>query len=78
MATYTLPCTVEHVERLGTSMYGNPYYRVYMTTKDGDALTLRTQIDSSINYAIGNPEYRNELHVFKVTEAFRIFGAHNA
>lgn len=68
--------TVERVERLGTSMYGNPYYRVGLVTPEGDVTILRTQIDSGINYAIDNPGYKNEIHVFQLTNACRIYGAH--
>jgi hypothetical protein len=71
----TIVGTIERVERLGTSIYGNPYFRVSIVTETGDVTILRTQIDSSISYAINNTEYRNVLHTFKLTEACRIYGA---
>jgi hypothetical protein len=67
--------TVEYVERLGTSKYGNPYFKVAVIAVDGEVTVLRTQIDSSINYAISNPEYQENVHTFKLTEACRIYGS---
>lgn len=71
----TITGTIERVERLGTSIYGNPYFRVSVVTPEGDVTILRTQIDSSINYTISNPEYRDHTHTFKLTAACRIYGA---
>lgn len=66
--------TIENVERLGTSMYGNPYFKVAIVTPEGDVTIVRTQIDSSINFAINNPEYKMKVHTFLATTAFRIYG----
>lgn len=66
--------TVERVERLGTSIYGNPYFKVAIVTHEGDVTIVRTQIDSSINYAINNPEFKDKEHTFLATSAFRIYG----
>lgn len=71
----TIVGTIERVERLGTSMYGNPYFRVGIVTPEGDVTILRTQIDSMINHGIDNPEYKQHTHTFKLTNACRIYGA---
>lgn len=66
---------VLRVERMGTSRFGNPYFMVAIETATGEVQKWRTQIDSSINYAIDNPEYKERAHAFKLTRAGRIFGA---
>jgi len=79
----TITGKVTRVERMGLSRYGNPYHRVAIEIESIDGtpaesstpVILRTQIDSGINYAINNPEYRDVVHVFKLTRAGRIYGA---
>jgi len=66
---------VTRVERLGASMYGNPFFRIAIEDAQGEAHIVRTQIDSSLNYAINNPEYREHTHEFKLTTAMRVFDA---
>lgn len=65
---------VVSTRRAGTSMMGNPSYDVTIATEAGDIVTLRTSSDSSIAYAITNPEFRDESHTFNLTRAGRITG----
>lgn len=46
---------ISQLERLRSSVNGNPRYRIYFT----DASMMDTMSDASINYGIKNPEYRN-------------------
>lgn len=75
MANATVTGKIKRVERLGTSYYGNPYYMVAIETPAGEIELLRTSITAGINYAIGNAEYRDELHDFKLTAAGRVSNA---
>lgn len=68
MADNTVTGIVTHVERLGTTYWGNPMHNV---TLDGIS-TFRISDNASLNYAIDNAEYRNTPHVFVLTRAGRI------
>lgn len=60
---------IVRVERMGVSTYGNPYYRLHLA----DGSSVRTQINSMINFSIENSENIGvpvELHF---TEAGRVF-----
>lgn len=65
---------ITRVEHLGTSNYGNPYFRVDIETADGETVTLRTKINAMINHEITNPTFREREHTFKLTPAGRISG----
>lgn len=77
--TYTITGIVTHTKRVGTSVNGNPTYEVEIRNDNaptGEAYSLhRTMSDAMIAYAITNPEYRNEPHVFTLTRAGRIRSA---
>ena len=66
---------ITRVEFLKLSYYGNPYHRVAIEDASGEVHILRTQIDSGINYEISNPEYRDQVHEFRLTRDGRIFGS---
>lgn len=66
---------VTQVKRLGASYYGNPYHQIAIEDAQGEITIVRTQIDSSINYAINNPEYKEHTHEFRLTRAMRVFDA---
>ena len=59
----------------GTSTMGNPSYWVTIQRSDGYSEMLRTMSNAMIGYAIQNPEYRDEPHVFTLTAAGRIRSA---
>lgn len=61
--------TITRVERLGTSVYGNPYYRLHLE----DGTSLRTSVDSMINYSIDNRENLNTPVMVKTTKAGRVY-----
>lgn len=71
----TVTGIVIHVERLGTTHYGNPMHRVTLSTPtepfDGVSV-FRVSNDASLNYEINNPTFRNEPHTFALTRAGRI------
>lgn len=60
---------ISRVERLGVSVYGNPYYRVHFE----DGTSNRTQIDASINYSVENQDVRGVEVSLKLTKAGRIW-----
>lgn len=66
----TAVVTIDRVERLGVSVYGNPYYRIHTT--DGES--YRTQINASINYSIENSENFGRPVELTMTEAGRVWG----
>ncbi len=50
---------VAEVDRLNSSVNGNPAYRVTFTTMDGTYVgTHRTQTDASVAYEITNREFK--------------------
>lgn len=60
-------------ERLGTSYYGNPYYRIEIdegNSRWGNG--YRTSIDSSVNYEATNPKHGDRVKVW-LTKAGRIY-----
>jgi hypothetical protein len=65
----TAVVTIDRVERLGVSVYGNPYYRIHTT--DGES--YRTQINASINYSIENSENFGRTVELSMTEAGRVW-----
>lgn len=71
MSNTTVTGKVVSVKYAGASHYGNP---AYFVTLDNDE-TYRTMSDAMISYAIENPEYRDEPHVFTLTRAGRIRSA---
>jgi len=79
MTTYTITGIVTYTKRVGTSVNGNPTYEVEIRDDHaaiGEAYSLHsTMSDSMLAYAIDNPEYRNEPHVFTLTRAGRIRSA---
>ena len=63
----TFTARVYRAERVGTSINGNPYYRVVT-----DSGTYRTSIDAGINYEI--PNLVGKRKTFFITRAGRISG----
>lgn len=63
---------VEHVERLGSTIDGNPMHRVMLRLPDNTTDTRRISNNAMLNYAINNPEYREEWHTFYLTRAGHI------
>jgi hypothetical protein len=61
--------TIVKVERLGTSVYGNPYYRLHLE----DGTSVRTQINASINFGIENSENLNRPVIITTTKAGRVY-----
>jgi hypothetical protein len=61
--------TIVRTERLGTSVYGNPYYRLHLE----DGTSLRTSVDSMINVGIENSENLNTPLVVETTKAGRVY-----
>lgn len=70
---------VTHTERVGTSYYGNPQYRVELrddTAEPGQAYSSHlTMSNTMLAYAIENREYREHVHIFTLTRAGRIRSA---
>ena len=71
MAANTITGTVERVELIGHSHYGNPYYNVGIHA-DGEAQILRTSIDAGVNYEISNHVKSGQRVTFALTRAGRI------
>lgn len=61
--------TIASLERMKLSTNGNPRFRVTFT----DGTVAQTQTDSSIAYAIENPEYRDVPVKVSFTPAGRIW-----
>lgn len=61
--------TIESLTRLSNSRNGNPRYRIHFV----GGTTAVTQADSSIVYAIGNPEYRGVPVRVEATPAGRVW-----
>lgn len=74
-AESTFTGKVVGTKRTTTSLNGNPAFYVKLSSRHGDEITVRTQTDSMIGYAIENPEYRKHEHVFKLTRTGRLYGA---
>jgi hypothetical protein len=66
----TVDGTIVRIDHAGTSVNGNPRYRL---TLDGGAV-MQTQSDAAINYGIQNPEYRNVPVTLVTTRAGRVVG----
>jgi hypothetical protein len=65
----TIQKTIEHYERLGVSVNGNPRFRFTFT----DGTMLDSMSDASYCYAVGNPEMRAGSTVdLELTRAGRI------
>ena len=68
--------TVERVETIGHTIYGNPIKRVYLSATAADGTDhsgiYRISDNASLAYAIGNAEYATEPHTFVLTRAGRI------
>lgn len=62
--------SINYVERVGTSKYGNPYYRLFLTT---DPFIVRTQIDSALNYGITNTDIHHRPVKLYLTKAGRVY-----
>ena len=60
---------ITRVERMGVSMYGNPYFRLHFD----DGSNARTQVDAMINYSVTNHENLNRPVSLKLTKAGRVF-----
>jgi len=60
---------IMHVRRLGTSLYGNPYFELIFD----DFTSARTQINASINYEIENKDlWETDVAIF-TTKAGRVW-----
>lgn len=70
MAEKVIETRITSVERLGTSYYGNPYYRVFITD---EPYVLRTSIDSGLNYGITNSSVTAGPVRLHLTKAGRIW-----
>lgn len=46
--------TITIVERLKSSLNGNPRYLVALATNDGNLIHAKTEVNSSLGYSIGN------------------------
>ena len=68
---FTVTGKVVATKRVGTSTMGNP---TFMVTLDNGEM-YRTMSNTSLAYAIENPEYRDRVHVFTLTKAGRIRSA---
>lgn len=68
MADKEIRTQIHSLQRLNNSVNGNPRYRVTFT----DGGTADTQSDASINYGIGNPEYRDVPVIVSLSKAGRI------
>lgn len=66
--------TIVKIERLGTSVYGNPYFRLHLE----DGTSVRTQIDSMVNIGIENSEYLNRPVIISTTKAGRVHDVKSA
>lgn len=61
--------TIVKIERLGTSVYGNPYFRLHLE----DGTSVRTTIDAGINFSVENPENLNRPVIITTTKAGRVW-----
>jgi hypothetical protein len=60
---------IMHVRRLGTSVYGNPYFELIFD----DFTSARTKIDASINYEVQNKDlWETDVAIF-TTKAGRVW-----
>jgi hypothetical protein len=66
--------TIVRVERLGTSVYGNPYFRLHLE----DGTSVRTQINASISYSVENRENLNRPVIISTTKAGRVYDVKSA
>lgn len=66
--------TIVRVERLGTSVYGNPYFRLHLE----DGTSVRTQINSMVNVGIENSENLNRPVIITTTKAGRVYDVKSA
>lgn len=60
--------TIDRLERLTSSAYGNPRYRVHFT----DGSSAVTMSDAGFVYAINNPAFRDKPVSVTFTRAGRI------
>lgn len=60
---------IMHVRRLGTSLYGNPYFELIFD----DFTSARTQINASINYEVENKDLRETDVAIFTTKAGRVW-----
>lgn len=68
----TVVAKVIRTIRQGHTVYGNPIISVVLDT---DPTTpYRISDNASLVYAIENPEFKQQMHVFKLTRAGRISG----
>lgn len=70
MMANTLVTRITSVERLGCSVYGNPYFRVFVTD---EPYVIRTQIDSALSYGIENRTYLHTPVRMHLTRAGRVY-----
>jgi hypothetical protein len=68
--------TIDRVECMGTSYYGNPYFKVYLLANENFAW-LRTSINAGVNYEITNYRRGDKVNV-KLTRAGRIYAIERA
>jgi hypothetical protein len=64
----TFQSKIKGITRAQSSKYGNPAY--FISFENG--MRLRTQTDSSIAYAISNPEFRDALVEVTTNKSGRI------
>lgn len=60
---------ITRVERMGVSVYGNPYFRLHFD----DGTSARTKIDAMINYSLTNSENLDRPASLKLTRAGRVY-----
>ena len=65
---------VTHIETIGHTVYGNPIKKVEIRHIDGSYQSFRISDNAGLVYAIGNGEYRENMHYFELTKANRISG----
>jgi hypothetical protein len=61
---FQIPGRVIHTEWRNNSNYGNPSYWVTIETPDGNTIMGYTEPNAMMAFAIRNPEYANEYHVY--------------
>lgn len=70
--THTVTGMVIATKRHGTTYYGNPIVSVCLDTDPSHWLRISDNAD--LVYGIGNREYRDTPHTFRLTRAGRLSG----
>lgn len=75
----TITARVLRTERMRSSKYGNPRFRVTLDPGEGlELVTLPTSPDAGVAYGIENREYRDRPHAFHVNGRGHIYGVTDA